>query len=434
MSNHPLPPARAGAQPQYRGHSLTTGFHPIVAVAHMRAVGAEALLRSLDENGAAVAPLDLFGIASLHGEGRLLDQLSHETHLSAFTDYTDEYHWLFLNCHPETLVPGPDGRSALEAAVTRHGLKHSQIVIEVLEQATFSGDAVTAAIAAHQERGFLVAIDDFGTGWSNFDRVWGIHPDFVKLDRSIVHRAGLSWHDRRVTKMLISMLHQLGVMVIAEGVETPEEALVLMDADVDFVQGFHFGMPTRDWYGAMQASEDSIRALWPQLSDVAMRLGAHEQAQVVAVRAMLTSAARELQRSGSFEDAAKRFLLAPNTLSCILLDARGIQLGPRIGPPPVSNSLKSEKNPLFSSAGANWSRRPYYKDAIKNPGSLSVYGPHCSLTEGGFVFTAAITVDIAGGDTVVFCGNFRLALEEMRVADVVDGVPGKKDKLTLPSS
>src|SRR6185312_7470241 len=106
------------------------------------------------------------------------------------------YHWLFLNCHPETLVPGPDGSSALEAAVTRHRLKHSQIVIEVLEQATFSGDAVTAAIAAHQERGFLVAIDDFGTGWSNFDRVWGIHPDFVKLDRSIVHRAGLSWHDR----------------------------------------------------------------------------------------------------------------------------------------------------------------------------------------------------------------------------------------------
>lgn len=426
MSIDPLPPAHAGTQSLYRSHTLTTGFHPIVAVAHMRAVGSEALLRPFNENGVAVAPLDLFATAGLHGEARLLDQLSHETHLSNFINYADENHWLFLNCHPETLMLSSDGRSTLESIVTRHGLKHSQIVIEVLEQASCSVDAVTAAIAAHQERGFLVAIDDFGTGWSNFDRVWDIHPDFVKLDRSIIRRAGLSWHDRRVTKMLISMLHQLGVMVIAEGVETSEEALVLMDADVDFVQGFHFGMPTRDLYGGMQVAEESMRALWPQLSDAATRLGAHERAQGVAIRAMLTSAARELQRSGSFGDAAKLFLTAPNTLSCILLDARGIQIGPRIGPPPINSSFKSEKNPLFSSAGANWSRRPYYKDAIKIPGSASVYGPHCSLTEGGFVFTAAITVDTAT-DRVVFCGNFRLAPPDLRVADVVDGVSSEDE-------
>ena len=112
-----------------------------------------------------------------------------------------------------------------------------------LEQASFAHESVTDAIAAHQAKGFQVAIDDFGIGASNFDRVWGVRPDFVKLDRSLVQRATVSRNDRRVAKMLVSMLHRMGVMVIAEGIETKEEALTVMDADVDFVQGFYFSRP-----------------------------------------------------------------------------------------------------------------------------------------------------------------------------------------------
>lgn len=412
--NDTLHPNSSIFQPQYRGHALATDFQPIVAVAHMRAVGAEALLRPSDSAGASIPPLELFAKAALRQESQILDRLAQETHFSNFTEYSSENRWLFLNCHPDTLILGSNDHSILESVVERHGLNPSHVVIEVLEHAAFSNEAIIAAITTHQKRGFLIAIDDFGTGWSNLDRVWGVHPDFVKLDRSIVRRAALSRHDRRVTKMLISMLHQMGVMVVAEGVETSEEALTVMDADVDFLQGFHFGRPSRDLRCAGQFAEECVRKLWPQLSDLVIRVGVREHAQITVVRSMLRSAARELQVTGSFDIAAKRFFTAPDTLSCLLLDIHGVQVGACIERLEIDNSFRSRTSPLFPSAGANWSRRPYYKDAVKRPGHPSVYGPHCSLTNGGFVYTTAMTVETDNGPFVL-CGNFRLEQQELRV-------------------
>jgi EAL domain-containing protein (putative c-di-GMP-specific phosphodiesterase class I) len=389
----------------FLGHTLSSVFQPVVSVAHMRCVGGEFLLRATNQANAAVAPLSLFSIAEARGEAHVLDELALRTHLEEFKDVPGTDLWLFLNCQPETLTALENGRSALEAAVELYGYSPDQIVIEVLEQAAFSNVSMIQSMQMHQQRGFSVAIDDFGVGSSNFDRVWGVRPDFVKLDRTLVHRASLSRTDRRVAKMLISMLHQMGAMVIAEGVETRDEALAMMDADVDFLQGYYLARPAHDRLLASKNAEAKVRELWPQFAELDREVGAQELAQMTLVRDMLFTAAKVFQSTQSLEVAAQQLFRAPSAVTFALLTAEGIQIGEAIQRDPQQVSPKL--TPLGTSDGANWSRRLYVKEATRRPGVPTVQGPRFSLLDGAFIYTIAITVEL-NDSTVLLAGNFRL--------------------------
>jgi EAL domain-containing protein (putative c-di-GMP-specific phosphodiesterase class I) len=403
----------------YLNHTLWTMFQPVVSVAHMRCVGGEFLLRATNSSNVDVPPLSLFATAASRFDSVVLDELALQTHLECFTDLPGTDAWLFLNCQPETLEARADGRSVLEVAVEKFGYSPNQIVIEVLEQAAFSNVSITEAMRLHQQRGFSVAIDDFGVGSSNFDRVWGVRPDFVKLDRTLVHRASLSRSDRRVAKMLISMLHQMGAMVVAEGVETFDEALAMMDADADFLQGFYFARPARDRQPGSQNAEAMVGDLWPKLAEMVRDVGAQELAQMTLVRNMLFTAARVFQSTQSLEAAAQQLFRAPSAITFALLNSDGIQVGEAIQRDSSQPSLKLR--PMGTSSGANWSRRLYFKDAIRRPGHPAVQGPRFSLLDGAFIYTMAITVEL-GNSTMLLAGNFRLegsglALGELNLGD-----------------
>ncbi len=384
----------------------------------MRAAGVEALLRAADLNDESVAPKDMFVKAGMFGESLALDQAAHETHMANFKEFKTESRWLFLNSRPEMLLPDANGRSPLESMALRFGYRPSQLVISIAEHADFGNEELLKAIAALQAKGFLIAIDNFGIGSSNFDRILGVGPDFVKLNRSLVHRASLSRNDRRVVKMLVAMLHRMGAMVIAESVETIEEALAVMDADVDMMQGYYLARPTAALRGAINDSENAIRNLWPRLAELSNRVTAEEAAQIAAVRAMARLTIKALENGATIEAAANSFFAAPNTLSCFVLDDCGIQKN-AVSAGPIAGSASGflRTTPLFFYSAANWSRRKYFKDAVAKPGVMGIHGPHRSVSDGAFVYTISQTYQVRG-TSFVFCGNFRLEQQDIPVESI----------------
>jgi EAL domain-containing protein (putative c-di-GMP-specific phosphodiesterase class I) len=99
-------------------------------------------------------------------------------------------------------------------------------------------------ISHFRQLGCLIAIDDFGAGHSNFDRIWDLQPDIVKIDRRLIQDAG---HSRRVERILtgiVSLLHEAGSLVVVEGVETEDEALVAIAANADMVPSESCGLNT----------------------------------------------------------------------------------------------------------------------------------------------------------------------------------------------
>jgi EAL domain-containing protein (putative c-di-GMP-specific phosphodiesterase class I) len=102
--------------------------------------------------------------------------------------------------------------------------------------------------------GAQIAIDDFGTGYSSLAYLKKFHIDYIKLDQTFIRDVATDTHDRALSEAIIVMAHQLGLKVIAEGVETEDQRDLLYAAGCDYAQGFLFSraLPVREFEAFMQ--------------------------------------------------------------------------------------------------------------------------------------------------------------------------------------
>ncbi len=133
----------------------------------------------------------------------------------------------------------------LSAAFDAAGVPLDQVVIEITESVYFGdGDeAVPREIHALRANGIRVALDDFGTGHASLTHLLTVPIDIIKIDKSFV--AGMAPQNANfaIVKGLIAIARDLGISVVAEGVETPVQAAQLRSIDCPLAQGFHFGRP-----------------------------------------------------------------------------------------------------------------------------------------------------------------------------------------------
>ena len=228
----------------YQGLTLRTALQPIFSISHKRVVGYEALIRAFDTDNAAVLPLHLFELPSSDAENLLLDRLCRYLHISNYSGFQDQLNWLFLNVSPRVVSAGNRADSFFGELLKKTGLPPHRIVMEIVEQPTDDAERLRETVAYYQQLGCLTAIDDFGAGHSNFERIWNLSPDIVKLDRKLLTRATDDHKARQILNGIVSLLHQSGCLVLLEGVETHDQAMIAIDAGVDFVQGFYFSRPS----------------------------------------------------------------------------------------------------------------------------------------------------------------------------------------------
>jgi EAL domain-containing protein (putative c-di-GMP-specific phosphodiesterase class I) len=88
-----------------------------------------------------------------------------------------------------------------------------------------------------------ISIDDFGMGYSSLSYLKRLPADVIKIDKSFVKGLGAGAEDTAIVRMIIELAHTLGREVIAEGVESEEQAELLREMGCDMAQGFHFAKP-----------------------------------------------------------------------------------------------------------------------------------------------------------------------------------------------
>ncbi len=150
----------------------------------------------------------------------------------------------------------------IESALASSGLDAEHLVIEITEGIAIADiDAAIDTLNMLRRRGVSVVLDDFGTGYSSLAYVARLRPSTIKVDRSFLHAATANATDRNVLAAVVNLCRQLGMVVLAEGVETLEEFALVSELDVDLAQGFLFA-------AAVPASEiprvvDEVRAQFP---------------------------------------------------------------------------------------------------------------------------------------------------------------------------
>jgi EAL domain-containing protein (putative c-di-GMP-specific phosphodiesterase class I) len=387
----------------WRALTLHSVFQPVLSVTHQCVVGYEGLLRAFDPVGLPVSPDVLFSGTRSAADARELDRIARCLHVANFMEQGISTGWLFLNTRPQVFETGWPQRAFIDELSAHFGLPQERIVIEVLEQPADDESAVASMLAASQPRDFLIAIDDFGTGFSNFDRVWRFRPDIVKLDRSLVARAGKREGDDSMISHLIAMLHQSGTLVLAEGVETDEELMILMQADVDFVQGFWLGQPQGSVKAACAKVPALVESMWDKFADYERARAGHQRLGFEGFAEAVLAAADTYKATGDLRLAAQKVWHLREARRVFITDGQGEQTEPSVAaasvpPPPLRLA------PIYTNARSNWSRRAYFKHALAAPGRVAMMGPHYSLADGQDCYTAALAFEHNG--THVICVDF----------------------------
>lgn len=228
----------------FDGMTLDSVYQPLFAADTLRPRAFEALLRPTGPDGSPWAPPRAFAACRDRSAVVAFDRLCRVLHVLNFTGQTVVPGELWLNVSADHLVNvrGEHGQ-VFEALLKLCGLTPGDVVLEILESRIDDLAHLSRAVNSYRQRGYRVALDDFGARHSNFDRLWMLEPDIVKLDRAMIVQGVENARARRILPRLIDIIHELGAVAVCEGIETAEQLALARGAGADLVQGYFLSRP-----------------------------------------------------------------------------------------------------------------------------------------------------------------------------------------------
>ncbi len=231
---------------QETGHGLELYLQPKVLLSDRSMSGAEVLLRWQHPEMGGIAPGEFIPVAEGSRLIVSLDRWVFEQTCKLLR------HWQLRLAGLPKLSINLSARQLQEEdlvqwcvqTVSRYGLQPEQFELEVTETAFINlADDVLRQLAELREAGFSLALDDFGTGYSSLTYLRRLPLDVVKIDRSFVADLGTDPRAGTFLRGLMQLLSELEFKVVAEGIETEEQASFLRDAGCCTGQGFLYSRP-----------------------------------------------------------------------------------------------------------------------------------------------------------------------------------------------
>ena len=220
---------------------LQLAYQPIVDILEQRTVAYEALVRGLHNEPASTVLRDTEDDAENLVEqrcGTLAVEIAATLGiLAAGSD-------LYVNFSPTgATLESSTLTSSIEAA-ERAGLPLDRLIVEITEHEPFRNpDELRETLAPYRRRGLRAAIDDFGAGFAGLSTLAAFQPEIVKIDMALTRGIQHDEPKRIIVRSILTMCRDLGIEVIAEGIEEADQRDVLRDLGVRLMQGNFFSEP-----------------------------------------------------------------------------------------------------------------------------------------------------------------------------------------------
>lgn len=221
---------------------VVTAYQPILALKERTVLGFEALSRGPRVSGLETADA-LFGAADRHHLHIELDRLCRRRALLS-SGRIPSTAKIFVNTLPAT-VRDPEFRGrALIDFLDKAQVSPDRIVLEITEKLVIENyHLFREAMAYYTDLGMSFAVDDVGAGYSGLESIARLKPQFLKIDTGLVRDVHSSLVNREMVKAIIAMGEGIGSTVIAEGIQTDEEANALQKMGIDWGQGYLLARP-----------------------------------------------------------------------------------------------------------------------------------------------------------------------------------------------
>ncbi|MFW1676905.1 putative bifunctional diguanylate cyclase/phosphodiesterase [Pontibacter sp. JAM-7] len=210
-------------------------------------IGVEALLRWESPVLGNVRPDEFISVAEQTGQIVSIGRFVLQQALTAVSDWPVDLQnfKLAVNLSPRQLRD-ESLLAFIQDALQLARIPATSLELEITEGVLMSADKSSRELLGElRHQGISLALDDFGVGYSSLNYLRNYPFDLVKIDRSFVQDMTEDSGDRALVKAAVSMSHELGIKVLAEGVETTEQRGLLEQINCDYVQGFLFSRPVR---------------------------------------------------------------------------------------------------------------------------------------------------------------------------------------------
>jgi len=222
-------------------------YQPIVELATGLVHKAEALIRWLHPTRGLVSPAHFIPIAESSGLIAEIGDWVFQQAAQQVRAWRETLHPDFqisVNKSPAQFHHEGEGRTPWAGQLAAMGLPGRSIVVEITEGLLLdTSRRVIDNLLELGDAGIEVSLDDFGTGYSSLSYLQKFDIDFIKIDQSFVRHLIPASTDLALCKAIILMAHELGIKVVAEGVETAQQRDLLAEAGCDYAQGYLFARP-----------------------------------------------------------------------------------------------------------------------------------------------------------------------------------------------
>lgn len=223
---------------------LKAAFQPIIDTRSGEVFGFEALAR-IPGSTCFSNIADLFPFAEKIGQLYPIETLCRRQGIISYPAIAQNKEMLFLNINPLVLVDPEFASGHTRKLLSERGLSPKDVVLEITERSAIDDfSTFRDALDHYRSQGYLIALDDVGAGYSSLQSVAELHPDFLKMDRSLIQGVNSDPIKWALLETFVTFSKRIGCRIIAEGVETAEEMRTVVQLGVDYVQGFFVARPT----------------------------------------------------------------------------------------------------------------------------------------------------------------------------------------------
>ena len=247
---------------EFRASTFVPYLQPLYSIQAGKVYGAEVLVRKIDPHGNNYTPIRFIRIMESEGMISMVDFKMLRCACDLLQQWKAVWPELTLNVNfSRNSIAEPDYLERVDKIIAETGADPARLVFEVTESATgIDLKSLSDVLDGLKARGITLAIDDLGTDASNLNTLKQRQFTYAKLDKSLIDEAENTERMQIIIEWVIGLVHKLGMLCVAEGIETQAQIELLKTLKCDRLQGYLIGhpMPADDFFAQFHPSSKRI--------------------------------------------------------------------------------------------------------------------------------------------------------------------------------
>ncbi|MBC8060660.1 MAG: EAL domain-containing protein [Clostridiaceae bacterium] len=387
--------------------SVNVKFQPIVSVVKKSVIGFSSLCTGGNLASNFLSMPELLHYAEKFNLEIHLDRLIREKIIEESNNLSDDVDKLLFISINMNVIAKSVGSGVILDLVNKFNINPKRVVLEIYENNLEDEDALKQFINCYRSRGFLISLT-IGSGISALDKIFYVKPDIIKIAEPVTIGIEMDFYKQEIFKSLVNLSKKISALVIADGINIEDQAIISMELGADMLQGNYFGRyqdVNPRILNTANKRVDNIASLYKNYKTEQIEF---EQLRHRRYEELLTTVISELSiiEEFAFDQKLTQLINKYDILECAyVLNKSGVQVSDTI---PHLNKVPSKKSIIFKPAikGTDHSLKKYYY-LLKNMG-LSKYSTeeYLSLASGNLCITISEKFGGLSSTDYILCIDF----------------------------